>query len=368
MIDCRCMLGLLALWLPGCSPPTTTPAQLAVFPDTTSELIARCDTETVPELKVLCDQEVAVRLAAAGDTTAASARCDRSSDPMWAAECHFLVAEVLAGANLLDGALSECLLAPTFLVSCIEHVAMLQEVPRSPNVTTADIRRYTDQADEISHRRLSRLPAHLRGPLRDWLRLGRVQAWVLGQGPPPDGFGEGRSELATIERTVRAMEAARGMRPGAPYSTARAAYNGTGTWPATSEPLLGCIALAEPVAAALGPRTPVWGNTWRRVGQSPEEDAEIALLVGMFWAGTTDLPHLQATVQRDQRTAVVWTALHLARHLVVEADEGDLRDLLAHAARHPDPAIRAYAQKPLPAVNPLPRRCVGKVPGQEGPK
>ena len=100
------------------------------------------------------------------------------------------------------------------------------------------------------------------------------------------------------------------------------------------------------------------------MGATPQEDADIALIVGMFWAGTTDLPHLQAIVQRDTRSTVVWTAMHLARHLVVEADETDLRDLLAHGERHPDPAIRAYARKPLPAVNPLPRVCVGRVPGQ----
>jgi hypothetical protein len=353
------MLGAIA-----CSHEPPRPVQLAAFPTDLSALSAQCDAETVPELQILCNQEVAIREAAAGHTLEAGERCNRGTDAMWSAECHFLVAETLAEAGKLDEALGSCLQAPTFLVSCIEHVAMLQTVPHRPGTTTSDIRRFVDQTDAITDRRLANLPAQLQQPLRDWLRLGRLQAWVLGQGPPPAGLGDGRHPTATLERTVRALEVARGMRAGAPYNTVRAAYNGEGPWPAATEPLVGCIPVAEPVDAALGPRTPVWGNTWRRVGRTADEDAEIALLVAMFWAGTTDIEHLQAAVRRDPRPAVAWTALHLARHLVADADDNDLRDLLADASRHPDPGIRAYASRPLPAVRPLPRKCVGRVPGR----
>ena len=349
----------------GCGPEVPVPARLAAFPSDLPGLTAACDAETVDELRILCDQELAVRLARSGELQAAQARCAQVATPMWAAECHFLVAEALAARGDLDPALEACRRAPTFLVSCVEHVAMLQVAPQRPGTTAADVRRYADQADAVATRRLSGLPAHQSEPLRAWLRLGRVQAWVLGKGRPPAGLGTGRGAHAAIERTVVAMETARGMGAGAPHSTVWAAYSGEGTWPATDGPLAGCIPLAESVDAALGPRTPVWGNTWRRVGATPEEDAAIAVLVAMFWAGTVDLTHLQATVRREARPALAWTALHLARHLVVEADDNDLRDLIADARRHPDPGVRAYAQRPLPSVHPLPRRCVGRVPGLE---
>ena len=222
------LAGLVA-----CSSTPPTPAKLAAYSKNLPQVVAQCDAETVPELRILCDQEVAVRYAANGDTAQASERCEANADPVWAAECHFLVAETLAGVGLLEGALSECVLASTFVVSCVEHVAMLQEVPHSPSVTTDEIRSYTDQADETIQRRLSALPEHLRTPLRDWIRFGRVQAWVVGNGPFPAGFGEGTSDLAVLERTVRGIEAARGMQAGAPYSTVRTAYQGDVTWPAT---------------------------------------------------------------------------------------------------------------------------------------
>jgi len=339
--------------------------QLAAFADDLATLTAQCDAEPSPELRILCDQEVAIRLAESGDASGANTRCAAVSAPMWASECHFLVAEALAASDTLDAALQACLSAPTFLVSCLEHVAMLQTVPKQPGLTGQKVRRFTDQALEVAARRLATLPEHQRTVLLSWLRLGRVQAYILGEGRPPSGLGVGSSDAAAIERTVLAMEIARGMNAGAPYSTVKAAWGGAGTWPAATAPLEGCIPMAEPVDAALGPRTPVWGNTWRRVGATPSEDADIALLVAMFWAGTTDLTHLQATVRRDRRARVAWTAVHLARHLVVEADENDLRDLLADATRHPDPAVRAYASRALPRVNPLPRVCVGQVPGQK---
>lgn len=359
----RLMALLLALTACASEPPI--PVQLGALPDDLGALTAACDAEQNAELRILCDQEVAVRQARSGHAAQARARCNAVSSTMWSAECHFLTAEALAEHGSLDDALQACLAAPTFLVSCVEHVAMLQTVPHRPGTSAADVRRFTEQALTIARTRLGSLPPHQRDPLLAWLRLGRVQARVLGKGPPPAGLGDDRSDAATVERTVRALEVARGMKAGAPYATVRAAWSGTGSWPATTAPIEGCIPVAEPVDAALGRRTPVWGNSWRRVGRTTDEDADIALLVAMFWAGTTHLDHLQATVRRDTRPAVAWTAVHLARHLVAEADDNDLRDLLADAARHPDPGVRAYASRPLPAVNPLPRVCVGRVPGRD---
>ena len=354
------LLGMVAC---GAEPPV--PVQLGAFPAELETLIQRCDAEDTFALRVLCDQEVAIRHADDGHFEAASARCTQVTDAMWAAECHFLIAERMARQGELDAALASCLEAPTFLVNCVEHVAALQTFASKHTSRIRDIRRYTGQATDVAKRRLAPLPSHQQTTLLEWIRLGRVQSHVLGKGTPDPGLGTTRSQYAAIERTVRAMEVARGMGAGAPFSTVHAAYSGQGTWPVTKAPIEGCIAVAEPVDAALGRRTPVWGNMWRRMGRNADEDAAIALLVGMFWAGTTDLTHLQATVRRETRPAVAWTALHLARHLVVQADEHDLRDLIEDARRHPDPGVRAYANRPLPPVNPLPRVCVGRVPGQQ---
>ena len=163
------------------------------------------------------------------------------------------MAETLAGVGLLEGALSECVLASTFVVSCVEHVAMLQEVPHSPSVTTDEIRSYTDQADETIQRRLSALPEHLRTPLRDWIRFGRVQAWVVGNGPFPAGFGEEVRRPCCTRAYGARMEAARGW-SGAPYSTVRAAYQGDVTWPATEAPTGGLYSRGG--ACLGGPRPP----------------------------------------------------------------------------------------------------------------
>lgn len=349
----------------GCASPQEA-VQLDPWPDGVDALAAACDSETEPALTLLCEQELAVRLAQSGDHVAARDRCGGLADDPWRSECHFLVAEQQAAEGAIDHAWTSCLAAHTFVVNCVEHVAALQQPsPRRPRPTATQVRRAADDAVRTAAQHLARLPDHHRAQLLPWVRLGRVRAELLGQGRPPAGLGTDATEAGATERTVLAQEVVRGMGPDAPWSTIVAAWQGAGTWDATEAPIVGCIPLAEPVDAATGPRTPVWGNAWRRLGADVAEDSDIALMTARFWAGSTQVKHLHDVVRRDRRSAVAWTAVHLARHLVGVVESDQLQVVLSDAARHPDPVVQALARRPLPASQPPPRACVGPVPGQD---
>ncbi len=351
-----CIGFVFAAFMLACDAETPRPVSLPALPDSVDTLVEYCDTTQSEALGAFCHLEAAYRLAAF-DGAEALAQCNRLPKPTWYRLCVLDVAGERALRGSLDGALDACRSLDGSFEACVLRVSALQSVPDKRDLTLVDLRRFRDQAQTTAEAALDGLGLLRTGELVENVVVARTQRWVLGQGRPLRGFGEARSlaPAAVQERTVRAQEVVRGMGAGAPWSTVRAAWDGQGSWPPTREDVEGCVPFAAPVGHDR--RTAYWPGAWRRIGKDVDEDVDIALVTAMFWAGTTDISHLQEIVRRDTREGLAWTAVHLARHLVVEVDDGDLRDLLADAARHPAAPVRELAIRPLPSTHPLPRRC-----------
>jgi hypothetical protein len=93
------------------------------------------------------------------------------------------------------------------------------------------------------------------------------------------------------------------------------------------------------------PHLPTFGGGQRLVGETPEEDAFIAALEGMFWVDGVPAESFVPALD-DPRARVRWTAARFVR--LAPASSVDQEALLEQLATdHPDPGVRWQARDGL---------------------
>ena len=289
--------------------------------------LADCDAEPAPELKTLCLVQVAADRARAGDHQEADTACDGVPEGVWQEECHFRAGEELAKAGDLTHGLQMCQEAGQFRSFCFTHSAWGVPASAAPlaDYESAGVP-FTDLHGVETLR--------ARWWFNHFFGTGKADAAEAHAAAP---------ESAAAARGAWALEAVR--LTGGDLAAARAAWAGPAL---TGEPLppgarLGRYDLPFDIAGENElPHVPGFGGSTRLVGESDEEDLDIALLEGAYFRETagsaTFLPFLD-----DPRPRVRYTALRFYRTL----PSPDAETVLRARAADPDPIVRAHVADAL---------------------
>lgn len=311
---------LACLWF-GCE---TTPAPAFRPPATT---LSDCDLEASPQLRTLCLVQLAADLGGKGDTTGAQAACASVAAPLWNAECHFRAGEELSKTGLLAEGLPFCQNAAKYRTFCFTH-----SVWGAP-------------------------PGE--APLQEWVALGagwedvdgveslRARWWFnhyFGTGIADSSAAKAASgDDGPHARGAWALEAVR--LAGGDLAAARTSWDGA---PLAGAPLapperLGRYDLPFAIAEEKAlPHVPTFGGGQRLVGETPEEDLDIALLEAAYFresAGSATFAPWLA----DVRARVRYTALRCYRTL----PSPDAEAVLTALKDDPDPIARAHVADAL---------------------
>lgn len=309
------LLWLLAACAPAASfrPPAAT--------------LADCELEASPQLRTLCLVQLGADLGRGGDGPAAEAACAAIPTELWNQECHFRSGEELAKAGRLAEGLDMCQKAGKFRTFCFTHA--IWGVPATPE------------------------------PLVEWEALGagwedvngvsslRARWWFN------HTFGTGHANSKDIiaantdnaahARGAWALEAVR--LAAGDLNAARSAWSGA---PLQGEPLaqplrVGRYDLPFAIEAEAGlPHVPTFGGSSRLVGETEEEDLDIALLEGAWFRESTTSDAFAAAMS-DPRPRVRYTALRFFRALPSPTAEATISALGAD----PDPIVRAHVADAL---------------------
>lgn len=313
---------MILVWLMlGCN---TTPEPTFRPPATTQ---AECDLEASAQLKTLCLVQLAADLGTKGDSDQALAACRAITSQQWGAECHFRTGEELAKAGRLAEGLSSCQDAGKYRTFCFTHAVWGAPAGDSALADWAALGPGWDDVEGV---------ASLRA--RWWFNryFGTGQA---DSAPAKAATGED----APHARGAWALEAMR--LTAGNLSVARAAWDGA---PLSGEPLsppdrIGRYDLPFAIVEEQAlPSVPGFGGSRRLVGETPEEDLDIALLEAAYFremAGTATFKPWLA----DPRPRVRYTALRCYRTL----PSPDAEAVLTALKDDPDAIVRAHVADAL---------------------
>lgn len=313
---------MILVWLFGAC--DTAPAPAFRPPAATQ---AECDLEASPQLKTLCLVQLAADLGGKGEAPGASAACTAIAAPLWSAECRFRAGEELAKAGRLAEGLASCQNAAKYRTFCFTH-----SVWGAPAGDAA---------------------------LGDWVGLGagwedvdgteslRARWWFnhyfgTGRADAGDAKATG-AEDAPHARGAWALEAVR--LAGGDLSVARAAWDGP---PLSGDPLptperIGRYDLPFPIEEeATLPHVPGFGGSRRLVGETPEDDLDIALLEAAYFRESAGSATFSPWLS-DPRPRVRYTALRCYRTLPAP----DAEAVLTALKSDPDPIVRAHVEDAL---------------------
>lgn len=366
---------LLVLAACGTGTPSPDPAgqALAPWPDDPTALLARCATEPFPELATTCRVQAAARLATLGKVDQADATCARVPEGTWRQECHFRVGEELSQAGDVAQAAAQCGQAGWFAQRCITHAAWRMrrsgEVnPRSPDPALEGDRELLLAAVQAG------LAAHadpgVAGEGRDVFQAAWGRTLYRGSGHADPRAAHTTAERGPALRTGWAVEAAR-IEMSAPRTTTRTdPVNLVATlrsaWrqgtvlsgaPDPSPPPERYAPLQIGPQDQGVPHLPLYGGGLRLVGETVDEDADIAILEAVYGWPELGAAPFEAWLA-DPRPRVRWTAARLLPLAARESHGGDpdggraRLDRALSAAR--DPVLRRLlaAQAPRPGPPP----------------
>ncbi len=313
----------LAALLAACDPePAPAPPPPAAGPEA-------CAAQPFQQLKDDCLVETGARAAREGDVVNAEAACSALAAGTWKDECHFRAGEELARAGKLVDGLSHCGRAGRFATFCTTHAGW--GVPPS------------DAPLEAWLAGVPALPAELQEEGADILRARWWFNRYYGTGAAdPAAAKAARPEEIAHARGAWALEAVR--LAAGDLDAARAA------WAA------GTVLTGAPLDRRLGrydapfripgedalPRVRTFGGSVRLVGETPEEDLDIALLEGLYFRERTGAAAF-APFLADPRPRVRYTALRCYRTLPSPDAEAVLTALKAD----PDPIVAAHVADAL---------------------
>ena len=326
---------ILALLL-ACGGPDPAALSLEPWPDDPDALSAICDQQAFPELATTCRVQAASRYGRRGDEAGADRSCAAIAEGTWRDECHFRAGEELGQAGKATAALRHCGQAGAYARNCLTHAGW--HLPADPSLTSAlppaTIAAAADELRGAIDQALGAADAGVQGEGRD-IFLSRFGFNLsVGSGlanPAPAHLDD---PLGVVLRTGFGIEAARLVAE--PSADAILAV-WAGTAPAPTGPVLEERArvgnYTPPVPAPLErdlARAPVFGGGMRLVGESPDEDALIAALEGLYWTGRAPAAEYQRWTG-DARPRVRWTAAKLLALVVRDSDPTQLAALAAAA-------------------------------------
>lgn len=298
-------------------------------------VVSDCDAEGSKELQTLCLVQVAGRAGREGRAAEVDAACGAVTG-FWQEECHFRGGEELARSGSAAAGLGHCAKAGKFTRFCLSHVVW---GPRAINIGLEDIERLAAGFGAIE------------GGLPDDTSaesLLRARYWF------DAFFGTGKADVeraksaderdAPYARGAWALEAVR--LTGGDLDAARKAWSaGEGM---TGEPLptdrrLGRYDLPFDIAGeARLSRIPTFGGGKRFVGETEEEDFEIALLEAAYFRESTTAVVFRSALT-DGRPRVRYTAIRCFRTI----PSADAEQVLSALANDPDPIIAAHVADAL---------------------
>jgi hypothetical protein len=288
-----------------------------------------CAEEPFEQLRVACYVEAAARAGREGDAERAEAACGAVGEGTWRDECHFRAGEELGRAGKVVPALAHCGRAGRFATFCTTHVGW--GIPASDEPLAAWLSG------------VSALPTDLQAEGTDILRA----RWWFNH-----SFGTGTADPAVAKaapaddaphaRGAWALEAIR--LTGGDRAAARAAWDaGTILTGTALERRLGRYDAPFRVTGedAL-PRVWTFGGSRRFVGETPDEDVDIALLEGLYFREQVGADAFAPSLT-DPRPRVRYTALRCYRTL----PSADAAAVLGAMAADPDPIVRAHVADAL---------------------
>lgn len=323
----------MILLLLACGGEPTAPMRLQSLPqDGAAATLKRCADEPFEELATICRVEAAARAGREGDVALATTACTAQTTSDWREECYFRAGEELGRTTHLQDALRFCAQAGRFARFCTTHVGW-QLPPETPG-TAGEWAGFAEQL----------LPKELKEEGSDILRA----RWWFNH-----YYGTGNLDPAAAKAAPA---------PEAPHAW--------GAWALEAVRLTGSAAAARDAWAAgtilTGPALPpaervgrydvpiliegeaelphvrTFGGSRRLVGETPEEDLDIALIEALYFAATTP-GEAFAPFLDDPRPRVRYAAMHVWRILPSAGIEARLQTLAAD----PDPVIRAHAADAL---------------------
>lgn len=320
-----------ALALQACSATSPAPGLSALPTGSPAEVLAICAQEPYAELAVGCRVEAAAQAAAAGDLATVAAACEGVPAGKWRDECHFRAGEQLGRAGRTDDALAQCAVAGRFDRFCLTHAGwgLPPDDTRTPGAL-AELARRT-------------IPGRLGDDAADVLR---ARAWFnryVGVGrADPSLAKQANGADGPPARTAWAIEA---VRLAGSFDAARDAWATDRVL--TGGPLVPAdrVGLYEvfpdfPGEAEL-PHVRTFADASRFVGETDEEDVDIALIEAVYFHARPgpDAGEVFARWLDDPRPRVRYTALRRYRSV----PSPDVAARLQALAKDPDPIVVEHA-------------------------
>jgi hypothetical protein len=296
-----------------------------------AQVLAVCDKEPYPQLAIGCRVEAAAQAADAGDIDTITAACAAVPEGRWRDECHFRAGEQLGKAGRTDDALSQCAGAGGFGRFCLTHAGW--GLPPTDERTP----------EELAQLARRQIPGELGEQAAGVLRS---RAWFnrfVGTGTADPAVARAASgDDVPPAHTAWAIEA---VRLSGGFDAAEASW-AAGT--VLSGPVLAVgdrVGRYDTFPDFPGeeslPRVLTFADAARFVGETPEEDVDIALIEAVYFNLQTG-PEAGAAFSRwldDPRKRVRYTALRRFRSLPSTGVEARLQALTTD----PDPIIQAHA-------------------------
>jgi len=320
-----------AFALPACGAATPAPGLSALPTGSPAEVLATCEQEPYAELAVGCRVEAAAQAAAAGDLATVAAACRDVPAGKWQDECHFRAGEQLGRAGRTDDALAQCAVAGRFDRFCLTHAGwgLPPDDARTPDAL-AELARRTipgrlgDDAAEV---------LRARAWFNRYVGVGRCDPALAKTAHGPDG---------PPARTAWAIEA---VRLAGGFDAAREAWASDRVLTGDALAPADRVGLYEvfpdfPGEAEL-PHVRTFADASRFVGETDEEDVDIALIEAVYFHARPG-PDAGAVFSRwlhDPRPRVRYTALRRYRSVPSSGVEAQLRAL----ASDPDPIVVEHA-------------------------
>jgi hypothetical protein len=371
------LLAIATALLVSCGDPTPTAGDpLGAWPADPRELVAFCPTLPYPELVTTCRVQAAADLGRAGQGDEAAAVCVAIPAGTWREECHFRAGEELGRAGHTVPALQHCAKAGWFGRNCLTHAGwnLPPDLEIGPNTDAARVASAAEELQNQVEHALDGAGDGLPGEGRDLVMARFGYNVFVGRGAANPAAAHLDGPVGAVLRTGFAIEAVRLLsnpaaangNPAAAKGNPAAAngdpavVNGDPTvesvravWTGEGEPLVGP---PLPAHARMGryaqhvpsphetgvPHVPTYGGGARLIGQTTDEDLDIAALEALFWHESTPADAFVPWLD-DPRDRVRWTAARLVR--LAGPIEIDLPALLTRlAADHPDQNVRWHAQ------------------------